>query len=424
MIPYKKTPIDIKLTLIPFVVFIFLKIGDANTDKLTQIALVLFYLWLLSVLSVRPKTVFQILNHSHYAALSIFLLFLFLGFSYANGFFTTMKGIGAYIQVFSPIFMYEFYSKFLTKKTLRILIILILGIYIYYSVITIKYLEINPLAARDMVSYGVRDSLMIGGGFSLAYGFAILLPVLMYLTINYSKFREFIFINNLFTRIILISVAILFLVVIFKSMFAISFLVMLFGCVYVLLRMNKVKKVNNIRIFGAVLLAVFIALSANQIVSFFNSYLGSANSVINSKLLVVLNLSEHSTMGDTGSLGVRIQLYLESLQIWLENPFFGIAYRYDFDTSKMIVAGLGNHSEWLDSLAKYGIFFIFFIIYIYKSKKVYKNIQGYKLALILFIIIGLLNPIHLFNIYFVVFFYAPLLDNYFFGFKSIYLTKR
>ncbi|MEO7048017.1 MAG: hypothetical protein ABI091_22145, partial [Ferruginibacter sp.] len=109
--------------------------------------------------------------------------------------------------------------------------------------------------------------------------------------------------------------------------------------------------------------------------------------------------------------------------VWIEHPIFGIGYEYGFSTPKMMAAGLGNHSEWLDSLATYGIFIIFLMIYLFKSKKVYRQNQGYKLALILFIITGFVNPIHLFNIYFVVFFFVPLLDNYFFDWKNIEATK-
>lgn len=413
-----KTPMGIKLTLIPFIVFIFLKIGSANTVSITNFTLVLFYIWLLSVFLAKPRVVFKILNQIHYYSLFIFLLFLFLGFSYANGVFSTVKAIGAFIQVLAPIFMYEFYSKFLSKKTVRNLIVITLGIYIYYSFKTILYLELNPLAAREMVSIGVDDSLLIGGGFSLAYGFAILIPVLVYLAFNYSKFEEQIFINNLFTRVLIFFAIIVFLVTIYQSMFAISFLIMLFGSLYSLIRMNKVKKKNNTLLYGVFIIAVFIILSANQLMPLLQNYLASLNTVISNKLLVLLNLSDYSNIKDTGSLGTRLELYMNSFYIWLDNPFLGVAYKYDFSTTKMIAIGMGAHSEWLDLLAKYGLLSVFLMIYIFTPKKVYKYNQGYKLGFILFIILGFLNPIYIFNIFFIVFFYSPLLDDYFFSFQN------
>lgn len=413
-----KTPMGIKLTLIPFIVFIFLKIGSANTISITNFTLVLFYIWLLSVLLAKPRVVFKILNQVHYYSLFIFLLFLFLGLSYSNGVFTSIKGIGAFIQVLAPIFMYEFYSKFLSKKTVRNLIVITLGIYIYYSIKTILYLELNPLAAREMVSIGVDDSLLIGGGFSLAYGFAILIPVLVYLASNYLKFEEEIFISKLFTRVLIFSTIIIFTVTIYQSMFAISFLLMLFGSLYAFIEMNKVRKKNKTFIFSVILLVAFILLSANLLMPLLQNYLASLNTVISNKLLVLLNLSDYANIEDTGSLGARLHLYMNSFYIWLENPFLGVAYKYDFNTIKMIAIGMGAHSEWLDLLAKYGIFSILLMTYIFKAKKVYKYNQGYKLGFILFIILGFLNPIYIFNIFFIVFFYTPLLDDYFFSFQN------
>lgn len=412
---YKSTSVNIQLTLVLFFAFIFLKIGEANTKYVTQITLVLFYFWLLSILFFRSKTVIQILHQSHYLALFVFVLFLFFGLSASNGIFTSVKGIGAYLQIYAPIFMYEFYIKFFSKKTQRIIIIIIFCIYIFYSLQTIEYLQSNPSAARDMVSIGVPVSLMIGGGFSLAYGFSILLPVLLYIAINYSKSKEKLVYNKPLTRFILIIIILIFWIVVYKSMFAISFLVMIFGGIYALFRMNKAKKTNNFWFLGIIILSVLLYITASQFMSFLNNFLSSFNTVITRKLIIILNLSHYSNINDTGSLGARIEFYLESLNTWTSHPFFGIGYKYDFSTPKMMAAGLGNHSEWLDSLAKYGIFIIFLLIYIFKPKKVYKNIQGYKLGLILFVITGFLNPIHLFNIYFVVFFFVPLLDNYFFN---------
>lgn len=422
-IQYSKTPIDIKLTLVPFVIFIFLKIGHTNSTNLIQNTLLMFYIWVFSALFFRPKTVSQILNQKHYYALFGFLIYLFVGLSFANGFFTTVKGVGAYIQIIIPIFMYEFYSIYLTKKGQKILILIILGIYIYFAIKTILYLNINPMAAREMVSIGISDSVMIGGGFSLAYGFSILIPILVYLLINYSKFALKIYLSKLNARIILILIIALFLVVIFKSMFAISFLIALFGSVYVLFQMNKAKKAKKFMLVIATVLIGFVIITVFQLSSFLNSYLGSINTVISRKLMIVLNLFDYSNIEDTGSMGVRFELFMQSINIWLKNFFFGIASENNFSKTRMVTAGLGNHSEWLDLLAQYGLFSIFLMIYLFKSKKSYQNNQGFKMAFILFIILGFLNPINSFNIHFVVFFYVPLLDDYFFTTQSGGMAK-
>jgi hypothetical protein len=409
-----KTPVGIKLTLIPFIIYIFLKIGDSNTDSLTQITLVLFYLWIGSVFLFKRKAVIQILRQRLYLVLFFFLLFLFFGYAYANGIFTTIKGMGAYLQVFSPIFMYEFYSKYLSRITKRNLILFTLCIYIFYSYQTLQYLESNPLASRDMVSVGVTDSLLIGGGFSLAYGFSILIPILLYLTVNHSKFKNYFFVSNLFTRILIYLLVFVFFVVVYRSMFAISFLIMIFGGLYALINMNKSKGSSFIKFFVIILISLFGLFFANKFMSFLNNYLDSLDTVISQKLSVILNLNDYGSIESTGSLGARIELYLQSLYVWLDNPFFGIAHLYEFDTTKMVGAGLGNHSEWLDVLAKHGLFSFLLLIYLFYPRKAYMNNQGFKFAFVLFIIAGFINPMNLFNIYFVVYFCAPFIDDYFF----------
>lgn len=415
-----KTSIGIKLTLIPFIFYIFLKIGTANTPNIVNFSLVLFYFWVLSILLAKPRDVFKILYQKHYLALFIFILFMYFGYSYVNGLFATMKFIGAFIQVFAPIFMYEFYSKFLSNKTLRNLIVVTLGIYVYYSVKTNLFLELNPLAAREMISIGVDDSLLIGGGFSLSYGFAILVPVLVYFMLYSSNFEEYIIISNKITRLLLVIVAILFITTIYKSMFTISFIIMLLGSFFAFYKMRKGGKSNNITFVLVFLISLFIIVFINQYLPSIQSYLQSLNTVIGYKLLAVFESFDQGEVVSGGGFKGRVDLYFESFYTWIENPFMGIAYENNFDRTKMMEAGLGSHSEWFDLFAKYGLLGILLLIYIFKPKKVYKKNKGYKLALLLFFIIGFLNPIHLFNIYFIVFFYVPLLDNYFFNYKIKY----
>ncbi len=82
-----------------------------------------------------------------------------------------------------------------------------------------------------------------------------------------------------------------------------------------------------------------------------------------------------------------------------------------------------EHSEWFDLLAKFGLFSIFLMVYLFRPKKVYKGNQGFKLAFIFLLILGMLNPVHFFNIYFIVFFYIPLVDDYLFADQPPGLSK-
>jgi len=90
----------------------------------------------------------------------------------------------------------------------------------------------------------------------------------------------------------------------------------------------------------------------------------------------------------------RNELAWYSITTFLRNPIFGIGYKgYGYGV-------IGCHQEWQDMLGVFGLFgtFLFVILMIIFSKQVIKNISNKKdlhsfyIALILFIILGFLNP--------------------------------
>ena len=152
-------------------------------------------------------------------------------------------------------------------------------------------------------------------------------------------------------------------------------------------------------------------LGQDYLIQPLTDFLQSKDSVLSNKILIVINLSQVSDIEHIGSMGERIMLTNSSLQTWFENLFFGIAYKYDFDGVRMMNAGLGNHAEWFDLLAKYGLLSLFLFYYIFCPKKVYSNNKNYSISLVLLLVLGFLNPNHIFNIYFVTFFFAPMLNK-------------
>lgn len=396
-----RTPLDIKVTLILFAIVLVLKIGMSNTYENEVFSLILFYVWFFSCLIFRPKITLKILRQKHYFVLSIFLLYFFFGNSFSNGLFTGIKSTGAYIQYLSPIFMYEFYSRFSSKKVDRLLIIFIMSIYLYFSIRTLLYLDINPLAARKMISSGIDDVIMIGGGFSLSYGFAILIPVLIYIIMNMRNVRHI--------KIFYYSIVILFFLVILKSQFATSFFLVLLGFLYVMA--YKMKQNKTLLFFSFLLLIVFY-LSQDYLIRELTNYLNTLDSVFSNRVLLTLEIKQADNMRDLGTFGSRVTLFTNTLHLWFDNLFFGVAYKLDFDQDKMMNAGVGNHAEWIDLLAKHGLVSLSLLYYIFCSKKVYLNNFSFRISLLLLFILGFLNPVHIFNIFFVVFFFAPLLERY------------
>lgn len=59
--------------------------------------------------------------------------------------------------------------------------------------------------------------------------------------------------------------------------------------------------------------------------------------------------------GNSGDLSARFDLIEKSFQTFFDNFFIGIGYKYAYSFGDMFYIGVGSHSEWIDSLAKYGI---------------------------------------------------------------------
>ncbi|MCK9627019.1 MAG: O-antigen ligase family protein [Bacteroidales bacterium] len=136
----------------------------------------------------------------------------------------------------------------------------------------------------------------------------------------------------------------------------------------------------------------------------------------------ITDFSQTRNMQDTGSLGARIELSLISLQTWLggfSNFFFGIGEHAINDASMqgLTNAGVGQHSQFFDHLARYGLLGG---LILYKAVKntlrfVLKRAHNTKMynrifvVLLAFILYSFLNNSLIGNILFVVFLVFPLI---------------
>jgi hypothetical protein len=414
-IEYHYTPLSIKLTYIPFLILLVMMIGNINDDYYKKISYITFYIWFFSCVICKPHAVVNIFLQKHYGILLILLLYHFSIIALTGGPLQAIKDTGAMIQIYSPIFMYEFYSRFEDEKYNSLLFIIITGIFIFFSVKTLLFLEINPMAARDIISSVIDEVVMIGGGYSLAYGLTIIVPALFYFTIHQID-KDYI--SNLITkhkiankvyRLILLFIIILFSAVIVKSMYVISFFLLIFGFILtiVFVLFNKFKKKHAFLIIISIVL--FFLVTKGLFVDSVLNYVSTVESfpVLMSRVIDVINIFQNMSFTASDDLVVRSDLYMDSLSLFFDNFIFGIGYKYSLDFVLMHAAGLGTHSEWFDTLAKYGVFGLFMIWFLISARKIYFEKKGFKIAFLLFIILGFVNPVNLFTIYFATFYYVP-----------------
>ena len=298
-------------------------------------------------------------------------------------------------------------------------LIMITGILIFFSIKAILALETDPLIARAIVAGNVNEEMMIGGGYSLAYALAIIVPALLYFIISKNDKNPItVFKNIVFEKtqtLIMLLIVIFFCFVVIKSMYAISLLILIVGCFYAVLVASFTR---NKLLFGILIFLTITSLFLNQLlIHEFINYLNKFDpNLLIRKLIEVSDYIQNASdsyIDIYGSFGGRISMYFDSLNVFLDNIIWGIAYKYELNQDMMMSAGLGNHSEWFDTLARYGIFGILYIWFLISVKKTYWGQKGFMIAYSIFFILGFFNPIHLFTIFFATFYFVPKLNKYF-----------
>lgn len=117
--------------------------------------------------------------------------------------------------------------------------------------------------------------------------------------------------------------------------------------------LNKVKKIGTATIVlgvFALILMVFIDPIIHSVVDAIGDYR------VGSRLLVFAE--EDSGYANDNSINSRMDLWAVSLRTWLDNPinfFFGIGEHNRHEFLNTAASGIGNHSDFFDILAKYGI---------------------------------------------------------------------
>ena len=175
------TPAPLKITYFIFTPLVFVLLSQA--PQLDVIGHVLFMLWFVSCLFFYPRTVLKVLANKKYWVLSIFIIYFFMINLYSSNISLSLKRTFAFIELSSVVFMYDFYSRFRVKRNDKI-VFFIIGILVFYSLRILIYLQNNPygaFGARRIMSINPDDkNLMLGGGYALAAGLSMLVPVLFY----------------------------------------------------------------------------------------------------------------------------------------------------------------------------------------------------------------------------------------------------
>lgn len=299
-----------------------------------------------------------------------------------------------YLIEFSPLFFFFYLRKHSSYRGKRMLIVSFFLIWNVFSIISLFYFHNRPDLARDMAANRNHYyDLVIGGGYPMGYGSAILSVFVLEMIMN-KKIRG---------RMLFFSIAEIVLMT-FLVIETHSFIILvseIFGLLACLIFCRAKKKLQKITLILPLLVffAFLIIVQGQKIMLFLMDNIN--DSFFESRVSELYNYLYLDSVNY--HINARSSVYSTSLNAFLSNPLFGVG-----DSS-------GDHSTILDTLAQFGIFgsipFFFFCFY-----PLLKNIEQKRTSfyLIPFAIMLLLNPVFsCFHIMLILYLIIPSAQDFF-----------
>lgn len=320
------------------------------------------------------------------------------------GYFATYASYN--LLVFFPVIMCLILERSQNIGFMRSCIKAALVLWFAIAVYTAVFYLINPQAARLAASHQEFEDATIMGGYQFAYGSSLLGVYLFSLLFDKR-------ITSRKTKFwLLIGVAVLALAT-YLTESALTTFSLILGVVIVLIfdRGRETKKTSASRIvmivvlLGLVIAAYFAAASnASEIATWLDK---------RSNVLFFRRIGElfDATFLDveTGHYNKRVGLIEMSWNTFLKNPVFGVGYQFGNVFSGSRASGIGNHSEIMDLLARYGIVGaapVFSLYYL-----AFKRIKGSHVGVLAaFALMMFCNPFMSFHSHLILFVLIPVME--------------
>lgn len=408
-------------------------------SKLNQLFVILICLWIaMPFFRIRAGVIFLILmffawlmttdlnwlTKKIYLNLVFVLLFFvtFIPYIIVGDLHYGEVGANAILISFPLFFMglfinhyYMFYKK--DYKTLGKIAFYFLVFFTFGSLQTYFGLLKYPMASR-LLATGVSEfseiyNLMGIGGFGYIYSGTFLL-----LSISYTFLRRRNLLSIKYRILIIFSIVVIFLMLL-RASYATSLIITFCGLLLILFVRNKLTLMISLLLIVIVVTFVSQSLIAEFFLIIANFF--SENPILNEKFVDLASTFTYSSLD--GQTGTRMDLYISSLKVFLENPLFGIYGPFGNQNASLV----GGHSGWLDLLAYYGLFtsIPLFIAFYYNFKILFSLFKKSKfniyIAILYFLIFvfGLINPIlYVYEIGFVLFCIIPAIPFIPYAFKT------
>jgi hypothetical protein len=355
--------------------------------------ILLFIFWILLVHKNDKNFIFINIKTNFLLILFIVIIYFYTLLSRGS---QTYQRIYQYIYLIILISFYLRYSKIKFYNFRRFIIFFILLSFGLTSIITNYVLMSDPLYAK-LISTADSNLPNIGvGGFHFIYG---LVALTISLVIKFRSIKQ--------NRLLFFLLILLFSFTIFNTQYFTAIILFLF---FLLLAFMSDFNIKAIFVFFLFFLLIVYFDVIPIIFNFIISFVYDA--AIIGRINDILNLLSGNSLDDFSSLGNRLKDFYISLETFSINPLFGVGAYYGLDHLEY---GIGNHSQWIDDLARYGIMFssllFIFLTKIFKSffnKSVKKSYL--RFGVIYFILLGLFNPVFGNELNGILFLFIPLIS--------------
>ena len=347
--------------------------------NLGNISLMVFLIWLFITLLAFRVVLSKVTKEKRFIAILLFTLFYFVSSISVESASVSFNRCIALLSVLSPALMYEVVRLQSDKFKRNFLVII--GAFLIWNIVE-SFSFLRSIGADNMRQsfreYGM-DYYIVNRIFDLCYSIAIAIPCFIEIIKNV-KLRKPLLV---FT----ICLLFLFLYYILIAQYTTAILVsLILGFVFLLSNRRK-------SIIISIILLVFLS---QLFIVFYPSFSSGLNNVdgfdeltyrLDEVYLVLTGQGEKAV--DASS---RSNLNLMSFHTFLSHPLFGVNHKI-MGNQHVNFWGIGNHSTWLDSLARYGLFSFLLFIYIWDSLKKQRKELGILAPSFTLIILGFLNPI-------------------------------
>ena len=404
------------IDIISFIYLSFILIGSLSQSYM-YIATGLFFVWLFVLLFSYLSSVKRIVHDRKTVLLVFYLIVAFFYGINSAPLEHCLKVFMEALMMFSPFMIFDHYKK--NTASLPILLSLLLVAWVGVSIAMLEfYNTIGNLygdfygegAARVVVSdKEAFGGMILGGGYSIAYGGALFVCVIVNMFLD--KYLPS-FIEKLIAVIVMITT----LMLVLKTESTITTISMVVGVIVTIIYRDNAKAGTSkiFLLFGI----IFFLICAKSIGKFLIEQSANLEGVVSQRIASFGASLAGSGGGDSDYTKMRFLIPFQSLGVFLESPIIGVSYLHGNGFVSPEVFGVGNHSEWCDALADYGLLggVPYLLIYFLQVKEIKR--MGLKFSIgwaVCLFLLGFFNPFRGFQSHIMLFFMIPAIKLLYFN---------